>query len=221
MSGPYERKEVSVTAQSQKKNFFAKRRDMVSWSLFSLLFLLAVACHTQDCFPTIPFFSKLALALSLFMSNKVAPEPMIGDQSSPKLNSSKKSWSMQLRTKTTPSVNKKGRNKSSWNFFAWLKGSPLGQYFMLLITGIVLLFGGAFAWMGTDGNEGHTNSFTQAFWLSWGLFFDPGTQTGLGARSSPLPIHLFPTAKNPFSIARARPTNLLQFSFQSWASFLI
>lgn len=33
-------------------------------------------------------------------------------------------------------------------------------------------------WSSIGGDENADESFEQSLWMSWGLFFDPGTQTG-------------------------------------------
>ena len=36
-------------------------------------------------------------------------------------------------------------------------------------------------WSSIGGDENADESFSQSLWMSWGLFFDPGTQTGVRA----------------------------------------
>jgi len=60
-------------------------------------------------------------------------------------------------------------------------GTSAGHYFLLLILASALVCGGAAAWMAAGGTADYEDEWSQAIWLSWGVFFDPGTQTGLSA----------------------------------------
>ena len=65
---------------------------------------------------------------------------------------------------------------SSFDFFF---GTALGQFVMLALSAAALIVSGAVAWHGATGD-----AIDEAFWLSWGIFFDPGTQTGLEGGAS-------------------------------------
>ena len=58
--------------------------------------------------------------------------------------------------------------------------SSVGQIELLLMVGISLIFGGMLVWLGIGGHAGdfELTYFKDALWLSWTIFFDPGTQTG-------------------------------------------
>mmetsp|Transcript_22038 Transcript_22038/g.41214 ORF Transcript_22038/g.41214 Transcript_22038/m.41214 type:complete len:950 (-) Transcript_22038:48-2897(-) len=57
-------------------------------------------------------------------------------------------------------------------------GTTLGQYCLLGLMVIILIFGGALTWMAIGGTPELPPDFGPSLWISWGLFFDPGTQTG-------------------------------------------
>ena len=64
----------------------------------------------------------------------------------------------------------------------FLLGTLRGQFLVLLITAIVLVFSGAGFWIWVDCGtscDSYNNDWSQAMWFSWGVFFDPGTQTGI------------------------------------------
>ena len=65
---------------------------------------------------------------------------------------------------------------------------------LLALVAAFLILTGALAWMAAgrcSGNEADdpclemadSQDFRQALWLSWGVFFDPGTQTGLPGKA--------------------------------------
>eukprot|EP01052_Picozoa_sp_SAG31_P011315 SAG31_NODE_638_length_13329_cov_13.538095_10_plen_95_part_00 len=60
-------------------------------------------------------------------------------------------------------------------------GSLIGQLLGLGVVAVVLVLGGAAVLALTHGAEGvyDASDFGQLTWFSWGIFFDPGTQTGL------------------------------------------
>ena len=68
-----------------------------------------------------------------------------------------------------------------WDF---LVGTGRGKFLLLGGIAVVLVGGGAVVWArvcGENRSELSTAQFWQTLWLSWGLFFDPGTQTGVAA----------------------------------------
>lgn len=70
-------------------------------------------------------------------------------------------------------------NKAKWKLVDWLYGTHRGQICALLGLGFFLNVFGALSWMSTGGNDDYDDSVAQSFWFSWGMFFDPGTQTGI------------------------------------------
>merc|ERR1719460_378949 len=65
-------------------------------------------------------------------------------------------------------------------------GTAKGQCAVLLAIATVLVTSGAFVWCLAEGSEDVPATFwPHALWFSWGLFFDPGTQTGVPAT----PVH--------------------------------
>ena len=79
--------------------------------------------------------------------------------------------------------------KARWTPKEFLLGHTVGQFVMLFIIAVVLVFAGMFAWVfasswtgrGRAKTADYNASFIEALWFSWGIFFDPGTQTGLRA----------------------------------------
>jgi len=72
--------------------------------------------------------------------------------------------------------------RSSLLWSDWLLGDSVGQATLLLVLALGLIFAGAGVWMSTDGTADYdAKSFEESLWMSWGLFFDPGTQTGVAA----------------------------------------
>eukprot|EP00928_Gymnodinium_smaydae_P031075 TRINITY_DN22931_c0_g2_i1.p1 TRINITY_DN22931_c0_g2~~TRINITY_DN22931_c0_g2_i1.p1 ORF type:complete len:1000 (-),score=202.59 TRINITY_DN22931_c0_g2_i1:140-3139(-) len=62
----------------------------------------------------------------------------------------------------------------------WLLGTPNGQWFLLFSVGVIIITLGAFLWRAFgDGNFFGDKDLNDSFWISWTLFFDPGTQTGI------------------------------------------
>ena len=69
-------------------------------------------------------------------------------------------------------------------------GTHLGHWTLLGLAGAFLILSGALAWMAAgrcdpdDDDDAclelaDPDHYLQALWLAWGIFFDPGTQTGL------------------------------------------
>mmetsp|Transcript_22240 Transcript_22240/g.48524 ORF Transcript_22240/g.48524 Transcript_22240/m.48524 type:complete len:285 (+) Transcript_22240:199-1053(+) len=68
---------------------------------------------------------------------------------------------------------------------SFLFGTNRGNAVLLAIGASVLICGGAISWALAGECEpdcGYDNTAKQSFWLSWGIFFDPGTHTGLEAK---------------------------------------
>lgn len=85
-------------------------------------------------------------------------------------------------------------SRARHSFVSFFLGTLLGNFITLSLCSICLVFFGAFAWMaagctsipapvGADrcAEAVAPDDFWPSFWLSWGLHFDPGTQTGLSA----------------------------------------
>ena len=56
-----------------------------------------------------------------------------------------------------------------------------GWYLCFVLASVLLLFLGCGCWSATGGDNNWDSSFEQSMWFSWGVFFDPGTQTGIAA----------------------------------------
>lgn len=72
-------------------------------------------------------------------------------------------------------------------FKGWWLSTRCGQILAILICMASLILGMAGSWMLIEECDdcGYDASFGQATWLAWGVFFDPGTQTGLPANGAP------------------------------------
>ena len=95
---------------------------------------------------------------------------------------------------------KRSRNAARHSLQSFFLGTPLGRWVVLVIVGSLLIVSGALAltltctitsrnWRSSTGLEscaGGAETYTEALWLSWGLFFDPGTQTGIGVQEPPV-----------------------------------
>mmetsp|Transcript_11167 Transcript_11167/g.32997 ORF Transcript_11167/g.32997 Transcript_11167/m.32997 type:complete len:781 (+) Transcript_11167:131-2473(+) len=73
---------------------------------------------------------------------------------------------------------------SRWTAGDFFLGTKTGHLLVLLAMAILLLFGGALAWRLMGGNDLYDDSWSQSFWFSWGMFFDPGTQMSFEAREA-------------------------------------
>jgi len=71
------------------------------------------------------------------------------------------------------------RPRARWRPSDWLLGTGEGQWFGLIVLGFLLIVFGTLSWSATGGNADHDDTIVQSSWISWGLFFDPGTQTGI------------------------------------------
>mmetsp|Transcript_223 Transcript_223/g.454 ORF Transcript_223/g.454 Transcript_223/m.454 type:complete len:741 (+) Transcript_223:139-2361(+) len=71
------------------------------------------------------------------------------------------------------------KGRSYWSPVDWLLGTGAGQIVVFFVMAFGLVAGGTVGWKYWAGpSEEIGNSFEEARWLSWGLFIDPGTQTG-------------------------------------------
>ena len=92
----------------------------------------------------------------------------------------------------TGTVNEKTlRIRARHTFKGWWLSTLLGQVSAILICTATLILGMAGSWMLIDKCENcdYDDSFSQATWLAWGVFFDPGTQTGIPASTDALVAH--------------------------------
>ena len=78
-----------------------------------------------------------------------------------------------------------GKKKSRHSLHSFFLGTLLGNFFFLICVSMSLWLLGAGAWMaagcGDYSCEDYPSNFESSLWLSWGLHFDPGTQTGINA----------------------------------------
>ncbi|CAE7489512.1 unnamed protein product [Symbiodinium microadriaticum] len=71
----------------------------------------------------------------------------------------------------------------------WLQGEPHGQLVSLVVGAVVLILSGTAVWSSVGGDPNAGPSWEESMWMSWGLFFDPGTQTGVAA-NAPIKVKL-------------------------------
>ena len=91
--------------------------------------------------------------------------------------------SMSVVTDSLLPMSKTRARHSPVSFFL---GTLMGNFVTLIFFSLFLVLLGALAWLaagcGTDMTCGdYPAEFWPAFWLSWGLHFDPGTQTGIAS----------------------------------------
>eukprot|EP00435_Cladocopium_sp_Y103_P058480 s1336_g20.t1 len=63
----------------------------------------------------------------------------------------------------------------------WLQGDGRGQLVSLLAAATLLISSGIVVWSAIGGDENANSSWEQSSWMSWCLFYDPGTQGGVSA----------------------------------------
>jgi len=75
---------------------------------------------------------------------------------------------------------------AAWTPREFLLGHVVGQFVMLGLIAVGLICGGTVAWIacGRSRTEDYNRSLREALWFSWGVFFDPGTQTSTRTRAS-------------------------------------
>lgn len=82
-----------------------------------------------------------------------------------------------------------GKVRARHSFFSFFLGTLFGNIVLLVIMSMSLCVFGALAWMaagcGAYSCDDYPADFDSAWWLSWGLHFDPGTQTGINAKEGP------------------------------------
>uniref|UniRef100_A0A7S4T9I9 Uncharacterized protein n=1 Tax=Alexandrium monilatum TaxID=311494 RepID=A0A7S4T9I9_9DINO len=71
--------------------------------------------------------------------------------------------------------------RSHWRPADWILGTSAGQWSFLAGIAVLLLFLGTLCWSLAGGNSEYSDALDQSLWISYGLFVDIGTQTGLPA----------------------------------------
>jgi len=72
--------------------------------------------------------------------------------------------------------------QGNWQFSSWILGTKAGQWTVLLLFGVFLIAAGTIAWRLTPGTEDFpADTLYQSLWMSYTLWADVGTQTGLTA----------------------------------------
>ena len=87
-------------------------------------------------------------------------------------------------------VNLRMDQDARWTVKEYLLGHVVGQFVMLFVIAVILVWAGTLAWIAActyltprrrAKTPDYNTSVIQALWFSWGVFFDPGTQTGIVA----------------------------------------
>ena len=87
-------------------------------------------------------------------------------------------------------VNLRMDQDARWTVKEYLLGHVVGQFVMLFVIAVGLVWAGTLAWIAActyltprrrAKTPDYNTSVIQALWFSWGVFFDPGTQTGIVA----------------------------------------
>ena len=93
-------------------------------------------------------------------------------------------WNQSLKSL---SVTEK-KQRARWGVADYLLGDPFGQCVLLACVALVQIALGTGLWCMTGGvDEYASTGVPQAMWISWTLFFDPGTQTAIPADERVLP----------------------------------
>lgn len=100
---------------------------------------------------------------------------------SEKIKRSEKSRAESYKEHLVNPSNDRSWGSSYWSFLDLMLGTTEGQWFSLILIGLVLVVTGTLAWIAVGGNDDVKPTIFESSWLSWGLFFDPGTQTGIAA----------------------------------------
>ena len=85
-----------------------------------------------------------------------------------------------------------GKSKARHSLASFFLGTLLGNFLTLVTFGLSLVALGMLAWVGAGCGEYSCEDYPtetedgdpfywSAWWLAWGIFFDPGTQTGINA----------------------------------------
>ena len=79
-----------------------------------------------------------------------------------------------------------GKSKARHSFVSFFLGTLFGNFITLIFMSMTLVLLGTGAWMaascGQMSCEIYPDDFWSSWWLSWGVHFDPGTQTGIDPR---------------------------------------
>ena len=90
-----------------------------------------------------------------------------------------------LPSSATAAAARPARGARHYLLQSFFLGTLLGNFFFLIFMSMSLCSFGALAWMaagcGAYSCDDYPADFDSAWWLSWGLHFDPGTQTGINA----------------------------------------
>ena len=98
------------------------------------------------------------------------------------------------------SVRRDGTRHAKHSMRSFFIGTARGRWLVMLLIGLTLITTGALVlhlsckYPGSDWREytgmtectGGAEGYLQALWLSWGIFFDPGTQTGIAVTEPPV-----------------------------------
>mmetsp|Transcript_4657 Transcript_4657/g.13093 ORF Transcript_4657/g.13093 Transcript_4657/m.13093 type:complete len:778 (-) Transcript_4657:81-2414(-) len=86
----------------------------------------------------------------------------------------------QVHGNPAPVDHARSRNTAWARLIDWVLGTTVGQWMFLLAWGAVLILSGSFAWYMTPGHaEFPSSTLYECMWMSYTLWADVGTQTGL------------------------------------------
>ena len=77
------------------------------------------------------------------------------------------------------------KHRARHTLVSFFLGTLEGNFMTLICVSLTLVLLGALSWMAAGCNlscDDHPDGFWEAWWLAWGVHFDPGTQTGFSAR---------------------------------------
>lgn len=71
-----------------------------------------------------------------------------------------------------------------WHPIDFMLGTQVGQYGVMVLCATFLISTCALSWAWLGGTPEYPATFKSSLWLSWGIFFDPGTQTSIAPTDS-------------------------------------
>ena len=98
------------------------------------------------------------------------------------------SYGWAAATRSGRSADGEAKERAVWGVADYLLGDPFGQCVLLGVVALCQIAVGTGMWCVTGGVDGYASTgLFQSAWISWTLFFDPGTQTSIPADERVLP----------------------------------
>jgi len=98
------------------------------------------------------------------------------------------SYGWAAATRSGRSGDGEAKERAVWGVADYLLGDPFGQCVLLGVVALCQIAVGTGMWCVTGGVDGYASTGVfQSAWISWTLFFDPGTQTSIPADERVLP----------------------------------